>query len=90
MTSLLSSLPPSLPPSCLICQEELSKDLRSLLDSEAKRGDVAELALREAQLRTQQQDRELGENRGQLTAAAVQLAALEAALQEKMDQVRVW
>ena len=61
--------------------------MRNLLDSESKRGDAAELGLRESQLRVQQQDRDLDENRTQLTAAAVQLAALEAALQEKMDQV---
>lgn len=69
-------------------QEELSKDLRNLLDSESKRGDAAELALQEAKIRIQRQDKELADNREQLAAAAVQLAALEAALQEKMDQVQ--
>ena len=72
----------------LTLQEELSKDLRNLLDSESKRGDAAELALQEAKIRIQRQDKELADNREQMTAAAVQLAALEAALQEKMDQVQ--
>ena len=35
----------------------------------------------------ERQEKELGENREQMNAAAIQLAALETALQEKMDQV---
>ena len=61
--------------------------MRSLLDSESKRGDAADLALQDAQTKLERQDRELGENRDKMNAAAVQMAALEVALQEKMDQV---
>ena len=71
----------------LASQEELSKDVRSLLASESKRGDAAELALQDAQTKLERQDRELSENREKMNAAAVQMAALEVALQEKMDQV---
>ena len=61
--------------------------MRSLLASESKRGDAAELALQDAQTKLERQDHELGENREKMNAAAVQMAALEVALQEKMDQV---